>query len=102
MRIRIIVVLLLAAILLGIASWYMVSPTPDMPRLVYLWFYGLAGLVDYWIWPESNFGFMVMSMTVYTVQFILLFALVASIVPAAHLIRDFLRPHKHRTGLLDS
>lgn len=99
MRARIIV-LLVTAVLLGVASWYLVHPSPEMSSFASAWFFWLAGWVHLWMWPESAIGLMAMTIAVYTVQYLALFALLAALVRSAHLIRNFLRPHKHRGGLV--
>jgi hypothetical protein len=35
------------------------------------------------------------------VQYVVLFGLLATLMPVARLIQDFLRPYKHRSGLVD-
>jgi hypothetical protein len=100
MRMRIIV-LFAIAVVLGIASWYVVDPSPEMSSLASAWFFWLAGWVHLWVWPKSALGFTAMTMAVYTVQYMALFALVAALAPVARLVRDFMRPHKHRGGLVD-
>lgn len=101
MRTRIIV-LFAAAVVLGVASWYVVDPSPDMSSFTSAWFFWLPGWVHYWLWPETALGLMAMTMAVYTVQYLALFALLAALAPIARLVRDFMWPHKHRGGLVRS
>jgi hypothetical protein len=104
MRARNIVVLISIAIAvsiaLGVGSWYAVDPSPGMSALASVWFFWLAGWVHYWVWPESASGLMAMTMAVYTLQYLALFALLAALRPAARLVQDFMRPHKHRSELV--
>jgi hypothetical protein len=99
MRSRIIVLFAIAAVL-GVASWYVVDPSPGMSSFTSAWFFWLPGWVHYWIWPESALGLMAMTMAVYTVQYVVLLGLLAGLRPIARLVQDFLRPHKHRNGLV--
>ena len=100
MRTRIVLFAAVVAVILGIASPYMIVPTPDMSRFLYAWFYWLPGLADYWLWPESDTTFIALNMAVFTVQYLAVFALTWATVPLARTLRDFMRPHKHRGGLL--
>lgn len=100
MRMRTIFFVAVVAIILGVASPYLADPTPDMSRALYAWFYWLPGLVGSWLWPESDIAFMALSMAVYAVQYFAAFALASATVPLARIVRDFMRPHKHRDGLL--
>jgi hypothetical protein len=94
---RSIFLLAAVAIILGVASPYMVDPTPDTSRLVFAWFYWLPGVVGYWLWPESETAFMALWMWVCTLQYFAVFMFLAAVAP---LVRDFLKPHKHRGGLI--
>jgi hypothetical protein len=100
MRIRIIV-LIAVAIGLGIASWFVADGSPDMSTFTSAWFFWLAGWVHYWVWPDSATGLMAMTMAVYTVQYLVLFTLLTALAPIGRLVQDFMRPHKHRGGLLN-
>jgi hypothetical protein len=97
MRARKIVGLFAIAVVLGIASWYAVEPSPEMSSLASAWFFWLPGWAHYWLWPESAIGLMAMTIAVYTAQYFAVFLFLAAGAPLA---RDFLQPHKHRVGLL--
>jgi hypothetical protein len=88
-------IFLLAAVL-GAASPFMINVGPDTPRVLYAWFYWLPGVVSNWLWPDSDIGFMALTMAVYMAQYFAVFIFVAAVAP---LTRDFIRPHKHRIGL---
>lgn len=100
MRIRIIAVLIAIAVVLGVASWYLVDSSAEMSGPAYAWFFWLPGWAHYWLWPESAFGLMVMTMAVYAVQYLAVFGLLVLLPCAARVMRDFLRPHQHRAGLI--
>lgn len=80
------VLLLTSAVVLGIASPYMVNPAPDMSAVVFAWFYWLPGIVTYWLSPEGDAAFMALSMAVYTIQYIVAFVLAALTVQAGRWI----------------
>lgn len=97
MRARSIVALTAIAVVLGVASWYVADPSPGMSGLASAWFFWLPGWVHYLVWPESALGLMAITTSVYTLQYLVVFALLAALVRATHLIRDFV-PRRDGVG----
>jgi len=56
--------------------------------------------VIYWLEPESDFAFLTLWRAVLTLQYSAVFFLVWASVPLARFIQHFIKPHRHRTGLL--
>ncbi len=83
---RSIILLAAAAVVLGIASPYMVNPAPDMSAVVFAWFYWLPGIVTYWLSPEDDAAFMALAMAVYAIQYFFALALAALTVQAGRWI----------------
>jgi hypothetical protein len=94
--------LIAAAVVLGFLSVFLAGLAVDYGDpsahrgLLYLWFYVLPMLVDRIFLPDSDAGMIVLAWSVYTAQYLALFALTLS---SRTLIRDFWTPYRHRTGL---
>lgn len=89
-----------AAIALGVASPFLVNlgpagaATSDGP--FHAWFYALPTMVDLWLWPEGPILMLLLTMMVFTVQYLALFAAVAGLLQFAKVAQDFISPCKHR------
>ena len=64
--------------------------------VLYVWFYLAPMLVDRLFLPESDAGMLLLAVSVYTLQYVGLFAFARAVHTLVH---DFVRPYRHRTGL---
>jgi hypothetical protein len=100
---RTIVLLLLAAIVLGVTSPFvavMVGTAPDAPDLAYAWFVLLPTMIDQWFLPEGYVLTVPLAMVVFTFQYLSLLAVTVVSLPLARFVYDFVSPPRHRTGSL--
>jgi hypothetical protein len=97
MRYRLMLWLAAAALELGMASFFIASPTSD--GFLYAWFYWLPSIVSYWVNPEADAAFVALSMAVYTVQYLALFGLLAWSTVAVKFAVDFVGLAKHKRVL---
>lgn len=102
-----IVLLATAAIGLGFASpfiAYMGGGFADPAThdgIFYAWFLAVPAAVDQLVWPETDAGMLALAIAVYTVQYLVLFALLAASMPAARVLQDFIAGPRHRrSGLV--
>ena len=89
-----------AAVTLGVASPFLVHLGPASAAtsdgLFHAWFYAIPTMVDLWLWPEGPILMLLLSMVVFTVQYLALFAAVAGLLQFAKVAQDFINPYKHR------
>ena len=89
-----------AAIVLGVASPFLVNFGPagaaTSDGLFHAWFYALPTMVDLWLWPEGPILMLLLAMVVFSVQYLALFAAVVGLLQCAKVAQDFISPHKHR------
>lgn len=88
----------IAATLFGIASPFVAGVFAHSPFDA--WFYLLPTAVDQWLWPEGDALMLALSMMVFTIQYLALFAAATVIPPLIRLALDFLAPPRHRRGLV--
>jgi hypothetical protein len=70
--------------------------------LFYFWFYWLPVHVDRLLLPDGDVLTIGLAVAVYIVQYAVLLAVLKVVANAAQMIMDFLKPHKHREGLIQS
>ena len=95
-----VILLCIAAIIFGIASPFLVgvllASSPLDP-----WFHLLPAAVDQWLWPEGDALRVAVSMMVFTVQYLVLFAVAAATPPLILVALDFFAAApRHRRGLV--
>src|SRR6185369_1370078 len=92
-----IILLCIAAMIFGIASPFLAGVFASSP--LDPWFHLLPTVVDQWLWPEGDVLMLAVSMMVFTVQYLVLFAVAAATPPLILLALDFLAGPRHRSGL---
>lgn len=95
---RKIIILVLAAYVLGFVSPWLASP--DNGPVLYAWFNWLPFLADQWLLPESASLALALDVSVLAVQYIALFAAVVALRPMGKALVDFLSAPRHRSGLV--
>jgi hypothetical protein len=89
-----------AAIALGVASPFLINLGPagaaTSDGLFHVWFYAMPTMVDLWLWPEGPILMLLLTMAVFTVQYLALFAAIAGLLQLAKVAQDFISPYKHR------
>jgi len=70
--------------------------------LFYAWFYWLPVHVDQLLMPDSGALTIGLGMAVYMLQYAALFTVMKIVAKSGQVLVDFLRPHKHRAGLIQS
>jgi hypothetical protein len=102
MRKRTVLLMCAAAVVMGVASPFLVAfGPPDAATsdgLFHAWFYLLPTAVDQWLWPEEPIVMQLLAMAVLAAQYLALFGAVAGLLQIARVMHDFIRPHKHRRG----
>jgi len=93
------ILLCIAAVLFGIASPFFAGVFANSP--LDPWFHLLPALVDQWLWPEGDVLMLALAMLVFTVQYLVLFAVAAATPPLILLAVDFLAGPRHHSGLVD-
>jgi hypothetical protein len=68
--------------------------------LFYVWFYWLPTRVDWLLMPNSDALTLGLAIAVYVAQYATLLAVVAAVAHTGRILLDFLKPHKHRAGLI--
>jgi hypothetical protein len=92
------ILLCIAAVELGIASPFFADVFANGP--LHEWFHLLPTAVDQWLWAEGDALMLALAMLVYTVQYLVLFAVAAGTPPLIRLALDFLVPPGHRSRLM--
>jgi hypothetical protein len=70
--------------------------------LFYIWFYWLPVHVDQLLMPDGDVLTIGLAMAVYTAQYAMLLAVLRAGVNIGRVFVDFLNPHRHRAGLIQS
>jgi hypothetical protein len=70
--------------------------------LFYTWFYWLPVHVDQLLMPDGDALTIGLAMAVYIAQYAMLLAVLKVASNSARVFVDFMRPHKHRAGLIQS
>jgi hypothetical protein len=100
--------LVAASVFLGTFSLALVSLGGDFSDpasrhgLFYIWFYWLPVHVDRLLMPDGDVLTIGLAVAAYVVQYALLLAFMKVVAHLAQIISDFLKPHKHREGLIQS
>jgi hypothetical protein len=68
--------------------------------LFYFWFYWLPVRVDALLMPNGDSLMLGLAMAVYVAQYATLFAVVVAAAEMGRIFLDFLKPLKHRAGLI--
>jgi hypothetical protein len=68
----------------------------------YIWFYWLPVYADQLLMPDGNVLTIGLAIAVYVVQYAMLLVVLKAAANTAQTFVDFLKPHKHRTGLIQS
>jgi hypothetical protein len=95
-----------ASVFLGIFSPALVPLGRDFSDpvsrhgLFYIWFYWLPVQVDRLLMPDGDALTLGLAMAVYVAQYATLFAAVVAAAHMGRILLDFLKPHKHRAGLV--
>jgi hypothetical protein len=74
MRYRSMLLLVVGAVALGVLSWFLPTASARSDGLLFAWFYWLPGIVSAWLRPEADATFILLSMAVYSVQYLLVFS----------------------------
>jgi hypothetical protein len=100
--------LVAASVFLGTFSPALVSLGGDFSDpasrhgVFYIWFYWLPVHADRLLMPDSDVLTIGLAIIVYVAQYAMLFGALKVAADVAQIFADFLRPHKHRAGLLQS
>ena len=95
-----------ASVFLGTFSPALVSLGGDFSDptarhgLFYAWFYWLPVHVDQLLMPDGDVLTIGLAMATYIVQYAMLFAVLRVAAKTGRVLMDFMRPHKHRAGLI--
>jgi len=68
--------------------------------LFYAWFYWMPLRVDQLLMPNGDVLTLGLAIGVYVAQYAMLLALAAAAAHTGRIFVDFLKPHKHRAGLI--
>jgi hypothetical protein len=106
MRIRTVCLLAATAIALGVASPYLDHLCLDDQHhripFLYDWFHWLPGIISYWLEAESDTAFMALWVAICVLQYLMLFVALWALARFVTLLHHFIRPHRHRAGLIRS
>jgi len=92
------ILLCIAAMVFGIASPFFAGVFASTPFAA--WFHLLPTAVDQWLWPEGDTLMLAVSMMVFTVQYLVLFAVAAATPPLILVALDFLAGPRRRSRLM--
>jgi len=95
---QLVILLCIAALIFGIASPFFADVFAGSP--LEAWFHLLPTAIDQWLWPEGEALMLALAMLVFTVQYLVLFAVAAATPPVILIVVDFLAGPWHRSGLM--
>ncbi len=90
-----VILLFIAAMIFGVASPFFAGAFASSP--LDAWFHVLPTAVDQWLWPDGDVLMLAVSMMVFTIQYLVLFAVAAVTPPLILLAVDFLA-EEQRSG----